>query len=402
MKLGYHQMSNVDIIPNRLSLGRLCFFLTWAILFSYLLLGEVLIKLSIDMPYVGAFLLLLLLFFTLVMMIARLSFVYDDISMLQLLLLIYFPVVVAFNIHDSKFFFGNYLPFLTSFIVFSSIQNNPCFYRKHYISIIEKFTRGFAIILSVQIAFQSGIFSNQYNEGFILGLGGGNTIGFYLLMLFFVIYHTKKNKLDISILVLLFLSMLLTSSRGTLLSFIVVFIAMQPPARRLIFFVFLLVAVLFSFDPVVFSKLTNILPFLSSGSNDDVTSGRLIIYMSAYETILDNFFYGIGFGNFIIPDLASFNFDKIWRPHNILLEIQLSGGIIATILFLMIVLIFYLRMLPNINKDPLVKGIFFGVTAALLQGMLTPTIFSYKIDSFFWFYIGVAMVLCRKQRSIRS
>jgi hypothetical protein len=376
------------------------------LLFSHLIFGKFLLGTNIPMIQINALLLFVLFFLTILDRTIFGAFVLDGVSVLQLLMIIYLPVPVLMNIYKGDFFWGNYFSFITSFIIYFSIRNNLYFHKKSYVDLVFNLTRFYAVILSAEIVYKSlelyhyGMFTSKYKSELIINLGGSNTIGFYLLFLFFVIYFMQKNILDKVLLFLIFICVVLTSSRGTLLSLFVVYFSAQPVRKKMIFLFSSLVLGILLFSQRIYYKITDFPAFLA-GMGDDASSGRFVILSRAYDLITNNILLGIGFGNFTVPELDKTDIE-IWRPHNILFEIQLSGGLIATLLFVGVMLTLYVRFRVNMKRDRLVRGVFFGVAAILLQGMLAPNIFSYRVDTFFWFFVGIAMVISREVDSRRG
>ncbi|MES9902896.1 MAG: O-antigen ligase family protein [Sedimenticola sp.] len=321
-------------------------------------------------------------------------------------MIIYLPVPIVMNIYKGDYFWGNYFSFITSFVIYFAIQNNSCFYKKSYVELVVKLTRVYAVILSAEIVYKSlelyhyGMFTSKYKTELIINLGGSNTIGFYLLLLFFVIYFMQKNIYDKALLFLIFICVVLTSSRGTLLVLFIVYFSAQPIRKKMILlFSSLMLGILF-LGQTIFNNTADIHPFFA-GHGNDISSGRFVILSRAYDLIKNNILSGVGFGNFTVPEFQYSNIER-WRPHNILLEIQLGGGLIATLLFVGVMLTLFVRFRANMKRVRLLNGIYFGVAAILLQGMFEPNIFSYRVDTYFWFFVGMAMVISREVDSRRG
>ena len=391
---------------NKSFLNKVIFFLLVIMLFSHLIFGKHLLDTSVSLIQINALLLFVLFCMTIIGRIYHGSFVLDRVSVLQLFMIIYLPVPVVMNIYKGDYFFGNYFSFVTSFIIYFSIQNNSYFYQKSYIELVVKLTKVYAVILSAEIIYKAlelyhyGILSSKYKTELIVNLGGSNTVGFYLLFLFFVLYFMQKNIYDKALLFLIFICVVLTMSRSTMLAFFILYFSVQPARKKMILLFSSLILGLLFLDQSIFPNITAYLPFLT-GTGDDISSGRFIILSRAFDLVVNNILFGIGFGNFTVPEFQHFN-TEIWRPHNILLEIQLGGGLIATLLFVGVMSTLFIRLRSNMKRVRLVRGVYFGVAAILLQGMFEPNIFSYRIDTFFWFFVGMAMAISRKVGSRRG
>jgi hypothetical protein len=389
-------------MPSRYFSNKVCFSLITAILFSHLLFGEELLNTGISLTYINVALLCMQFFLTCINGFMHRSFTFNRISILQFAMLCFFLIMSRMGLYKLDYFWGNYLSFVASFVIMFSMY---CIFNNHnsiHIDYIGVIVRLYTVILASEIVYEAGmlysygIFSSNYKTSFKINLGGSNNIGFYLLFLFFILYFTKKGTFDNFLLLLLFACMLLISSRGTLLALIIVYFGLKiRQTRMVIIFVSFMVCLLL-FDQAVLDTLTGYLPFLV-GFGDDLSSGRYVILGHALDLISTHKLAGIGLGNFTVPELSYMDVEA-WRPHNILLEIQLVGGVVATALFIASIASLVRDLLATMDNQPYVKGVFYGVVAILLQGMTEPNIFNYRIDTFFWFFVGSALAIsCKGQ-----
>ncbi|WP_434399819.1 O-antigen ligase family protein [Planococcus sp. 11815] len=162
---------------------------------------------------------------------------------------------------------------------------------------------------------------------------------------------------------------------------------------------------LIKFKKIIFTLVVSVLPFIQFSKNEIVqngfnrafsyiesgaiqwnqTSNREIVYQQAINLILDQPLLGYGpFGYFTHMD----------NPHNIILEILLSGGIVYLITFSIVSILIFFKFLKLVRQD--LKIFYLGVLALF---PLTMLLFSgtYLVSSELWFFFGFIISFRIKQ-----
>jgi O-antigen ligase len=204
------------------------------------------------------------------------------------------------------------------------------------------------------------------------------------------------------------IALILTFSRGAWTSFligIVVVVSLTSWSKgrknisnnafKLIAVILIVTAVLFTFSGLISSRL----------SSDDRGSAmsRFYLMQVALSIIKAHPVLGIGINNYTEVmhnyDTTNVSISSFaYQVHNIYLQIAAEMGIIALVIFIWIVCVFYREGLRYIqsNGDVLksvVIGMLAGCTTFLLQGFIdcaTPGNILYKI---LWFYIGLTIAI---------
>jgi len=127
------------------------------------------------------------------------------------------------------------------------------------------------------------------------------------------------------------------------------------------------------------------------------TSDRLRMWLEAYELLKNNKWFGVGIGNFIFAELnyyAPGGIDNYHYPHNIILDLLASMGIVGFLLFglALFVLLVLVRQQMHLVPDLLfVKGYLLFI---LITAMFAGDYFDFRI---FWL-IALAAVLSHSER----
>lgn len=195
--------------------------------------------------------------------------------------------------------------------------------------------------------------------------------------------------------------MLLTFSRGAWLALLfaaAVFVVLLKPQ-------------LLALAPVALVVLYFVLPdtivqrFTSIGNlGDRSTSYRVSIWMGSLRMLKDYWLCGVGPGdaafNTVYP---TYSYDSIVTPHshNLLLQITADAGIVALILFC-VVLFWYVRGLcaaahkERDSKGRLLQVAFLsGVAGFMVQAMTDYSFYNYRVMFLFWAYLALGMVAAR-------
>lgn len=202
----------------------------------------------------------------------------------------------------------------------------------------------------------------------------------------FFLYKKKNRILEISVLFLMFLSLLFTFSRGGYIGFLVFFIF----ALILYFYhfkkkinrntLFGAIAILMIsggiFTTTIFGER-----FLSSFSMSDVSNnGRLGIWERSLEVFKQNPLLGAGLGSLPIFFQPSLSIKSPINAHNTYLDIASELGIIGLILFLSIFFHAFKNLLENIRHQNTFNYLSIGIFGSILW-FLTHSFFETSLFS---------------------
>lgn len=327
------------------------------------------------------------------------SVLYIQITLLIVLLI---PIFWA----NLEFFWGNYYSFLLSPFIYFVCLNIQVRSTKKIISIFLKF---FALVLCIEIIFKAielinkmGITSaGYYKQMFRLNIGNSNALGFYLLLLFFIIYANPRKWIDKILLVLILISIISIQSRTTLLIFILCFTLFNLKIKHtwkilvVLILGIIVVNIFFNISPSFKERLLfGILPGRQNVSLNDISGGRIFIYKEIIKKIAEHPIFGVGSGNIGFKTLEGGKL-QIIRSHNIFIDLLGMGGVIGFLLYLSLI-IYLIKWLKFYGKkDNFIRGTYQGYVAILMQGMLEPNIFSYTQGAFLWTIIGSCFIISK-------
>lgn len=173
----------------------------------------------------------------------------------------------------------------------------------------------------------------------------------------------------------------------------------------IVFFTFLLlILILIKFSPEVQNRFNDTKNIFINFS----LSSYYILYENGVEVWKTNKFFGVGIKNYnLICDeiTKDFTFKSHQfcssHPHNILLELMISTGIVGTFIFYSIFILFFREFFKlKINKlDKKLTLLFFGSCLTIIFYLnpisTTGSIFTSWNASFFWFHFGLSVGLLR-------
>ncbi len=144
-------------------------------------------------------------------------------------------------------------------------------------------------------------------------------------------------------------------------------------------------------------------PSLSGGS------GRIYIWGKSIEMIGQKPFLGYGLDTFVyhfpqddVGKISGLGMSDIIvdKPHNMYLEIALGSGILAIILFLIIIVLILIKWISNILKeeaDPMLIALGIGIIAYFIQAMFNDSIIG--ITNTIFILLGVLVSIVYKRKS---
>lgn len=243
----------------------------------------------------------------------------------------------------------------------------------------------------------------------------------FLIVTFFVKLRTKIFKFAIAgLFLLLFACLMLSVSRGAWLGFVVsvLFLGIWLPSIAAIFIILgLLILVMRSFfHPLIKVRLNILFNFFDPEFIADAGSvERKIIWRAGWRMFLSKPIMGVGLGTFM------FNFKKFlaqdypfgpFYAHNCYLQMAAEIGVIGLFFFLLIILLFYLQGIVNLNNKNIPKTyswyMLLGSLAALLgycvHMAVDTSFYSLDLGILFWILLGLgvaAMNSIQKTKEIR-
>lgn len=304
---------------------------------------------------------------------------------------------------------GNYYSFLLSPFIYFICLNIQLKNAKKIISIFLKF---FALVLCIEIIFKAielvykvGVISAaSYKLMFRLNIGNSNALGFYLLLLFFIIYVNPRKWIDKILLVLIVIAIITIQSRTTLLIFILCLTLFNLKIKHIkktavvLILCIIVINIFFNINPNFKERLLfGILPGKQNVSLNEISSGRIYIYKEIIKKITEHPIFGVGLGNIGFKTLEGGKL-QIIRSHNIFLDLLGMGGVIGFLLYLSLIVYLIKWLKFHGKKDNFIRGTYQGYIAILMQGMLEPNIFSYTQGALLWTIIGVCFIISKSNR----
>lgn len=196
----------------------------------------------------------------------------------------------------------------------------------------------------------------------------------------FDIHQNKKAISNLLALISTIGAVILTVSRGALFSIVIIsilyFLIGKVNAKKkflyFLLFIFISIFLFYSLDQILLGNIVD--KFYSIGF-DDSNISRLFIFRRGLSVIQDNIIFGTG--NYI-------------AFHNTFLDIASYGGIIALIIFSMIIFITLSYNFKLLNENDLrikkyASFVFFGILVLLSNGLLI----GLELEKIFWFMIGL-------------
>ncbi|MBQ7820685.1 MAG: O-antigen ligase family protein [Clostridia bacterium] len=245
-----------------------------------------------------------------------------------------------------------------------------------------------------------------------------NVLAEYLIMFiplaFAMIIVSSKREMKAAAMVTFAVSvvcLVFTWSRGAWLGFIfgmLLFLLMY--SKKILAALFGCVALIPALPFVLPESITNRL--LSIGDlADSSTSYRVHIWTGVTEMLKDYWFTGIGTGlpafSQVYPKYALSGIEGAPHSHNLFLQIITEHGVIALIIFFMIILlyvqsVFTFKRFETRKTKLIVSAMMCGILAVLLQGLTDYIWYNYRVYLIFWLVIGLTAATRRCHRATRT
>ncbi len=279
------------------------------------------------------------------------------VGFLLLIRILYIVLIETSSLHVIEF---SLLLILCFFVVYQ-IGNQTETIKERKIVVILCATLFFSGIVLSFVGyyqfFQSYHIINQSIKTAVVGTFGssnafGNWLGISIVGGFFLFRKFEKNKIILAGMVCIFICLILTESRGALVSlFLAGLVWVGLEKKRTISF-------------YIYGSLFLILTFLSLVFVDiDSSTGRLFIWEISIQMLKENYITGVGIGNFgnefleyqgefltMNKDIPSSKAAFIRSPHNEYLQAFVEGGVIGGGLFLAITIFHILNLVRGVKS----------------------------------------------------
>lgn len=247
----------------------------------------------------------------------------------------------------SFFYFPLFLDMVLVLLLLSAVKRYPTILLGSLVS----FSIG-TVILALLLLLNIGVQATEDDRLSIFNINQ-NLLGLYscFSIFTFTYVYSKKQSMSINmryllvgIMFILFLLLLKTGSRGAFLSFVAVipfFLVanknLSPFKKSLIVFGFIITGLLLWF---FFLRNSLVVERLATSVSDGDLSNRDLIWISLFDIIVDNYWFGIGVTGYerIIGNGS---------PHNVLMEVLCYTGVFGLLIFL----IFLFKMGRNAYRN---------------------------------------------------
>jgi len=227
------------------------------------------------------------------------------------------------------------------------------------------------------------------------------------LLIFGSINYDRSFK-NFILLFLLFISLLISSSDGAILSivFIVVIYINNNSPMRLMFRVlsftllaYLLVVILIPLEIVPNIQLTpntflERVRRIFSGNISDASSGRIALFIEFVDGISKHPIFGNGFYKPFINIQGT--------SHNFILQEAYNSGIVTATIYLLTLSISMIKMKKYSISDNFIKSSYYATLYIVIHSLIEPGLLGYRIGFYFWVLIGVCMLKIRRIKRIEN
>lgn len=342
-------------------------------------------------------------FFLFTMINGNLSF---DSNASNLLLRVFFCLIPLSYITDSSSFSAHYPIVIVTFVAYM-IGHRKHGYNFKNIKTLQMIVISFVIILTLQVVltFQTieyEYFNLSYKSKMFIPIAGSNVIASYIapaLCMFIVSFKTTKRYLKPAILLLLIVGLVLTKSRGgivtLLLTYLIYRLLLQNRFKGS--YAILIILGFFVFLKILLSIPEVELFFMGFTADDNMvdarglSSGRLTIFQHELERFINHPVFGNG--------MVFNNETSLHGSHNLVIELLVQSGVVGTLLYIIPIWKVLRSAYKNI-KLPSMKGWLIYIIAMLINGMFEVNFFNWSTDIIFWFVCGVIISISNNPEKI--
>lgn len=321
---------------------------------------------------------------------------YIDNVTIFLIMRIILSLVPIFYINDVPDFFGNIettILCVISYYIAYNFVDDP---KKIKIEMMSLF-----LIIVIQVILESylgpiSFFDDAYyyKNNLILPIGGSNAIAAIIIPCFSYLLCTLESKTNkVIVFILALFSVILTKSRSGIIALIIMFFMVEILKKNIDIkkiFKFLIIITLSSIIFILLFKNSDTLISVFSKTNNTVLE-RFERWSTSFELFIEHPIFGVSY----LVQRADIN------PHNWIMNILASNGLMGIILAFLLFLSTYNKLKGNMDDNIIIGALCF-VLAILLQGLGEITLFTSRTDFFFWFMVGIAMKEVSIQKNNRN
>lgn len=229
----------------------------------------------------------------------------------------------------------------------------------------------------------------NYKQDLVIPIGGSNSIASKIVPIYAFLMcgnYKKKNKILLSC--LLFITVIITKSRGgIILSFVAIGLPLffKKDFRYSDFFKILFVIIILIISFLFFVDKTNIGKKSFSDSNSSIIE-RFDRWNNDVSLFEKHPIIGNGFSKEVMEK----------NPHNFLFSILIRSGLIGIVLFLLIGISFFTNTKQHLNND-VMRGCYCLIICMLVHGLIENVIFTYICDTILWLFIGLGKSISNKK-----
>lgn len=257
------------------------------------------------------------------------------------------------------------------------------------------------IICSTIIFFQHGLPLWMIKSYIAIPIGKSNYIASILIVCFFYAYINIKNKwIKMISLLMTMISLLLTLSYGGIVSVLLGIIldfmmTKENRGKKVLYLLMLSLCIsgsILTIDNISPNLLDRyLMKFDESADFNQVGNGRMEIFEYNADKFLSNPILGSGLG---LPPGDEESLGRM-RPHNIVLEALVNGGVINLLLYFGAIYLVLNAIYIKVNQDRQCKAVFIIIFAIIVHGMVEVNLFTVVFDFFFWMIMGFNSAHCR-------
>lgn len=352
--------------------------------------------------------------------------------------------LIPYILYDSPYFWGNFLPIIiTIFIWFVGLNFNKFHFdpTKYFIT--------YSLLLSCMVIYKFFSILNTEHESIHykffmqIPLGASNYIGFFLLMVIFIILFARVKTLPkLILLTTIVFSIVAIQSRSTIvgLALAVIVLLLTKEFKKCCIIVVLMIVSTFIFNNIYEDRSTALtkgyygeiiekqyellnenkevkekkVKNIDEGNTlknsdssfivnvrsstiyqklDALSSGRITIFDASIHMFLEKPIFGVGLGNIKIK--TEF-FNGSTKAHNLFIDLLAATGIVGFLLYTYVIFNVIKLLWINRKVNNYLKGLFYAVIAAIGQSMLEPNILELNGAIMFWTCIIVGTIFIRK------
>lgn len=306
-------------------------------------------------------------------------------------------LISAFFSYNKKIAFASFIGFLL-LIVISLVETKllVSFKKFKYKILFSAVSIGLTIsssyiiynYFSTNIRRATGIFSAVNDTGSVL------LVAVLIVISYFEFLNNKYRYLLLMPIMLGFLSLILTFSRGAFFGFIAGLFIFNLRSKKRILIFCIIIFLIFSFI-ITFPQLEN--RFLDSLTIKD-NMDRVSIWISSVNMIKDHPIIGIGPGNFPVV-YPSYRWKEEQRTHtmsfahNIFLNMAVETGLIGFGLFFYIIILILIMGVKIYYNNPLNRGFVSAFIAILAHNQFDCTVLKFEVGVIFWILIGLIIAI---------